>query len=108
MVAIALARLSFCTWTIDGAGIVAILTVPERAAAVLDVLRRGRIVGRVDDSRGWFRANPQALRGAQKAGSALSQYRQLDRPRRGGGQGECDRLRKRAFARFAGAPIDQR
>jgi hypothetical protein len=34
--------------------------------------------------------------------------RQLDRPRRGGGQGECDRLRKRAFARFAGAPIDQR
>jgi hypothetical protein len=34
--------------------------------------------------------------------------RQRTRPRRGGGQGECDRLRKRAFARFAGAPIDQR
>src|ERR1039458_8820633 len=70
------------TWAIDGAGIVAILTVPERAAAVLDDLRRGRIVGRVDDSRGWFRAIPQARRGAQKAGSALSQCRQCDRERR--------------------------
>src|ERR1019366_8446548 len=41
-------------------------------------------------------------------GNSPTASRQLDRPRRGGGHGECDRLLKRAFARFAGAPIDQR